>query len=181
MATAEVNTPAAESYNARVQIDGAHVSVQAPSLTVLAALIARLKGAPSEGTPVTPDGRIVEKKAAVGAAEKQEVAQAAAGKPKANAQTAPAKASSESAPAAGEPASPAPSQAASTPAADEAEKPVGYEDVKQVVNALYAIKPQHAVDLLAAFGVTKGPELQPQQWPDVVKTGRAKLVELKGA
>lgn len=163
MTTATENT-GAEHFSAHIRVEGAAVRIDTSDLTVLATLLARLKaGVPS---------------VAVAADEKQEVAASTTGKPpiKSSAKTVETKASSESAPPAGEPASPAPSPAASTV---EPEKGVSYDDVKAVVNGLYAIKPQYAVDLLAQFGVKKGPDLDPTRWIEVVAAGKAKLAELQ--
>lgn len=160
MTTATENT-GAEHFSAHIRVEGAAVRIDTSDLTVLATLLARLKaGVPS---------------VAVAADEKQEVASSTTGKPpiKSSAKTAETKASSESAPPAGAPASPAPSPAAST-----ADKGVSYDDVKKVITELYGKDQKAAVGLLADFGVTKGPELQPQQWPAVVEAAKKKLAEL---
>lgn len=159
-----------DHFSARVNIDGADVHINTTKVDLLTRLIARLQGT----APAT----------AVAADEKQEVASSNTGKPpiKSSAKTVETKASSESPQTAGEPASPAPSPAASpAPAAEEPAKGVSYDDVKAVINGLYAIDPKHAVALLAQFKVKKGPDLQPQQWPDVVAAGKKKLAELQGA
>lgn len=149
---------ALESYRADLRIDGASVSVVASSMPILADLISRLKGAAPQAQAVSQ----APAKPAKGAPAAQAPAPAA---------EAPGK--SDSAPPAAAPA-PAPAQAdASTQAAA-----ASYDDIAQVVNALYALKPQHAVDLLGQFGVKNGKQLQPQQWPDVVAAGKAKLAEL---
>jgi hypothetical protein len=147
-----------ETYRADISIDGASVSVVASSMTILADLIARLKGA-------APQAQAVSQAPKAPKAEKQASAPAAP--------EAPGK--SDSAPPAAAPAAAQPQADASTQAPG-----VSYDDVKKVVNALYAIKPQHAIDLLKSFNVTKGPELQPQQWPDVVLAGQAMLAKVGG-
>lgn len=147
-----------ETYRADISIDGASVSVVASSMTILADLIARLKGAAPQAHPVSQAPKAPK-------AEKQASAPAA--------QEAPGK--SESAPPAAAPAAADKPADASTQAAA-----VSYDDVKKIVNALYVIKPQHAIDLLKQFDVTKGPELQPQQWPDVVAAGQTLLAKVGG-
>lgn len=159
-----------DSYSANLNIDGAHISVVATSMPVLSDLIARLKG----GKPVEAPG----KSAAAGAAPAKASAAPApvAATPATSGEAgnataaAPTPAASPSAPPAAAPASAQPQTDASTQA-----QAVSYDDVKARVNKLYAIKPQHAVDALAKFGVKKGPELQPQQWPEFVEYADAQI------
>lgn len=145
-----------DHYSADLTIDGARVSVVASSMTVLADLIARLKGT---------------------AAKAPEVSQSA---PKPVPAPAPQVAAAQQAPGKSEPA---PSAAATAPAAQPADAStqaaaVSYEDVKAHINKLYAIKPEHAIDALAKFGAKTGPGLQPQQWPEFVDHARAELAKL---
>ena len=65
-------------------------------------------------------------------------------------------------------------------AAHEAKPQVRYDQVKKVVNELYAIDPQHAIDALAKFGVKNGKELPEAKWAEFVAHGQAQLATLKG-
>jgi hypothetical protein len=146
-----------DSYSADVNIDGARISVVATSMTVLSDLIARLKGTPakapqvSHAAPIAPAPVVQAPEASQHAGKSDSAPSAAA----ASSAAAPADASSQAA-------------------------AVSYEDVKAHINKLYAIKPQHAVDALTKFGAKKGPDLQPQQWPDFVAHAKAELAKLGG-
>jgi hypothetical protein len=157
---ASAATLTADHFEANLTLEhGATAYIQAPTIDLLAALVARTKAQLSnvpapEAKPATV--------AKAPTPKAQEVSQPAAGK-------------SEPAPNAAATASAAAPAAASTQA-----EAVSFDDVKSVVNKLYAIKPQHAVDALAAFGVKKGSDLQPQQWPEFVEKARAQLAKLEG-
>lgn len=149
-----------DSFNASITVDGVGVNLHAPSLSALSALLARLGLAGS----TSPGVSAAEKAAVLGNAP----APAATPKPTAAPTAAPAA---------------SPRTAAEPPAAAPAG--VTYDDVKKVVSAIYAIKPQAAVDALAAFKkpdgtpVTKGQELDPKQWVDFVDHARKVLESLK--
>ena len=73
--------------------------------------------------------------------------------------------------------SPADTKVADAPKAEKAakapeaveEKPISYDTVKQLITNLVAAKGKEiAVKTLASLGVSKGPELKPEQYKDAV-------------
>jgi hypothetical protein len=161
------------TYAAHVNTDGAQISISAPSMTVLAALLARLGLAtPAPSPAVTAD----EKAAVLGKPAAAATAPTRAA-PAAKTTAAPAAPSDAAAPGKSNSAAPADKpSSAGTPADASA---VTYDDVKKVVNALYAIEPDHAVTLLAEFKVQNGKQLDTTQWIAFVEQGRAKLAQLQ--
>lgn len=168
-----------DHYSASVTIEGARVVIDAPALNVLDALIRRLtlSNAPQ---PVS-----AEQTAARAELDAQQAAPAPSAEKKASkaktepAAEAPGKSQST---AAASQETPAATPRTAEAAEDGAQpKGVSYDDVKRLVNALYAIKPQHAVDALADFKVKNGKELAPQDWPAFVEKAEARLAALKAS
>lgn len=157
-----------DNYMARVSVDGATVRIDAPSMEVLIALVARLADPLASVSSAAVGTLVVSNpvKAAMTRAEEKAAVLAAA----APSEPQPGK----SAPPAQDPA---PTSPTATVAADAV--PVSYDDVKRLINALYAIDPKHAVGALADFNVVKGTQLDPTQWVDFFTKGSARLTSLK--
>lgn len=152
-----------DSFQAHLTVDGAAVQINASSMTTLQLLLARLTLA--NGAQTASGVSADEKAAVVG--------------------NVPTPAPTPKPAAVAKAATPAPTPPTATAAPVAAQQPkaepsgVTYEDVKKVVNALYAIEPQHAVDALAKFNVKNGKELDPKDWVKFVEDGRAQLESLK--
>lgn len=145
--------PTPDIFSAMITVDGASIQISAPTLSAVAALLAKIKS----DAPAT----------LVGSTLVPAPATPAASKTTAKADVAPGKSQS---------AAPAekPSAASATDAAG-----VTYEDVKRAVNALYAIDPKHAVAALAAFDVKNGKGLDPKQWDDFCAYAKGMLDDMK--
>lgn len=171
----------ANEFTARVALpQGGHAYLSVTSLAVLSALVGMLTSdkVPTPAAPAVEQadkpaatGLTADEKAAVlGNAQKPEVKTKPATKPAATTSTEPSAS-----------AAPADKPSSASTDAGASEKPVAYDQVKALVNALYMIDPKHAVEALAEFNVKNGKELQPQQWPAFVAAAGKKLEALKVA
>lgn len=170
-----------DSFDARMNLqDGATVYISAPTIELLAQLVAKTKGqlvVPSVGVSAE------EKQAVIGAGKLGGgAARPAEGSGSTTSSTSASTAGSREAPGKSSSAATAGGQASAQKQADaSAQASATYDDVKRVVNALYAVKPQHAVDMLATFNAKKGTELKPEQYADFVTKAQQKLTELGAA